>query len=695
MALESKVGLASGLLWAAVLALRVDPNLCWLDGGELVASAFQLGVPHPTGFPAVMLGAKLATAAPLGSIAFRTALLSALSAAAALGLVAALATRLCLAAGAGRLAAGLGGAVASVGLGCAPTMLLAATGLEIYAPSLAILAAMLVVALPASRRFTGRRAAALGLLYGLGATTHAIVRFEGLVPLAFALALARDGSRLRLALVTLGAAIVGALSTLYIPLASLRDPPLDWGDPETIARLFDHLTGGRIRRAYSGRMLNPAWLGLDAAALARLVVGDLGLPACALACLGLGGLARAHRRAAALLAAIAVTDIAYTVLLNPMGIADRQVGMPTLAVLSLLAGAGVAAVAGAGSRWRLTVAAAATAWVAVPAAAGAARWAGSGYGPSSMIFEALALPARSAVLCSSDNLCAGMLWAQYVEGDRPDVLALPRQHLWDRATLEARLRRHAPELLDASGPGLDLRRGLALLLPARPVFWERGGDTQELRALGAPVALSLAAPPPLQRLGPAPSAPPPLEAAAALRAALRRWSGAERPRDEVGRSVAAAAFGALATAAAEQGDDAAARRLLEDSLAVEPTASTLLNLSALEVRRGRPAEAWPWIARALETEPGSVRALTAAGRLRLSQGDDAAARPYFERAARLCPASCGAPLEGLGILAARAGRHGEARRLLEEALRREPALEDARLNLELLDRVAPRGILTP
>ena len=43
--------------------------------------------------------------------------------------------------------------------------------------------------------------------------------------------------------------------------------------------LFDHLTGGRIRRAYSGRMLNPAWLGLDAAALARLVVGDLGLPA--------------------------------------------------------------------------------------------------------------------------------------------------------------------------------------------------------------------------------------------------------------------------------------------------------------------------------------------------------------------------------------------------------------------------------
>jgi tetratricopeptide (TPR) repeat protein len=143
-------------------------------------------------------------------------------------------------------------------------------------------------------------------------------------------------------------------------------------------------------------------------------------------------------------------------------------------------------------------------------------------------------------------------------------------------------------------------------------------------------------------------------------------------------------------AASEQQDDGVARELLETSLTFERRAMTLLNLSALDVRRRRYEAAWSWIEQALEVEPGNVRALVAAGKLLLSRDRDAEAEAYFERAQQLCPSRCGGPLEGLGIIAARAGQYDEARSHLIEALRREPWLEDARTNLRLLERVTPR-----
>ena len=45
------------------------------------------------------------------------------------------------------------------------------------------------------------------------------------------------------------------------------------------------------------------------------------------------------------------------------------------------------------------------------------------------------------VLCASDDLCGGALYAQHVEGERPDVTVLPRQHLahpWTWRRIEAR-----------------------------------------------------------------------------------------------------------------------------------------------------------------------------------------------------------------------------------------------------------------
>ncbi|MCJ7722736.1 MAG: DUF2723 domain-containing protein, partial [Anaerolineales bacterium] len=59
------------------------PGLTWandgVDGGDLITAAATGGVPHPTGYPAYLLIARLFQMIPLGSLAYRTNLLSALA----------------------------------------------------------------------------------------------------------------------------------------------------------------------------------------------------------------------------------------------------------------------------------------------------------------------------------------------------------------------------------------------------------------------------------------------------------------------------------------------------------------------------------------------------------------------------------------------------------------------------------------
>ena len=74
-------------MYVATLA----PGLTFLhggpDGGDLIAAAHTLGVPHPSGYPTYTLLAWLASHLPVGSIAYRVNLLSAVCAGLAAGLV--------------------------------------------------------------------------------------------------------------------------------------------------------------------------------------------------------------------------------------------------------------------------------------------------------------------------------------------------------------------------------------------------------------------------------------------------------------------------------------------------------------------------------------------------------------------------------------------------------------------------------
>jgi hypothetical protein len=250
------------------------------DGGELAAAAYTLGIPHPPGYPTYTLIAHLFTRLPLGEVAVRTNLFSALCAAGASALL-----TWTLARSQGRWAPAVG---AGLALAFSPLLWSQATVTEVYALN-GLFAALLLALLACTRRDNprGPRAAmllalAIGSSWGLSLGNHPTALF--CAPIVF-LALWRLGRPGMLG--GLGIAF-GLAVYLYLPLRAVADPPVNWGDPQTWDRFWWMVSGAPYRpfvfslpsEHLVARLL--AWSGL----LARQF-GRIGLVAAALGALAL------------------------------------------------------------------------------------------------------------------------------------------------------------------------------------------------------------------------------------------------------------------------------------------------------------------------------------------------------------------------------------------------------------------------
>ena len=137
------------------------PGLHWLDSGELIAAAHHLGVSHPPGQPVWTLIAKAAALIPLGSIPFRTALVSVLAAAGCVVVLVRMGRHLFGDAGAAWALVGLGAA-------CHPFVLAQARRPEVYAPTLLLILVATAALLRApDRRAVGVACVCAGLLGAL------------------------------------------------------------------------------------------------------------------------------------------------------------------------------------------------------------------------------------------------------------------------------------------------------------------------------------------------------------------------------------------------------------------------------------------------------------------------------------------------------------------------------------------------
>ena len=212
-----------------VYLLTLAPDLTWanfgVDGGELITAAVTLGVPHPPGYPLYVLAGKVISYLPVGSVAYRFNLFSAVTVALAAGLVTAAASHL--------LAPGHRAAAVAGGLSFAlmPLVWSQALVAEVYGLNLAFSAA-LVWALLAKRPPWQA-----GLLLGLAVISHLTSLL--LVPLALALTSYRGWFPLGLGFV------LGLTPLLALPFLAQTGSPVIWGEPATFGGWW-WLISGRL-----------------------------------------------------------------------------------------------------------------------------------------------------------------------------------------------------------------------------------------------------------------------------------------------------------------------------------------------------------------------------------------------------------------------------------------------------------------
>ncbi len=247
-------GLLIGLL-AALIALALylpawSPHPTWAhfgeDGPELEAAGRTLGVPHPTGYPLLMLLVRTAGLAipPPASALNVVSLLAAVAAVAATAFAGrTLAARAFGARGLARDAAGL---LAGTFLAASLTFWSQAVIGEVYTLHLALVATALALVLG-----TGARHGLLAAyLLGLGMAHHLqTLPFLGIIGAYIVIRRLASGARPRLGPALLGIGLLLAPLSLYLVLLirSRFDPPFDWGDPETLSRLWWTVSGAPFR----------------------------------------------------------------------------------------------------------------------------------------------------------------------------------------------------------------------------------------------------------------------------------------------------------------------------------------------------------------------------------------------------------------------------------------------------------------
>lgn len=288
--------------------LTLAPTVTFEDSGELIAAAYTLGVPHQPGYPLFTIMGRVFTLLPFGNIAYRVNLMSAfLSALGAMFLAGAVILliddleRMRRGRSSGRAgrkgkkklsAAAKAASEKHTGLlkyaaGLAAAIFAAAAFetweqsiiTEVYGLNTMFVGLVLLLAV-AWRRESGtermRCFILLSYILGLMLSNHTTSLMFIPVLLVFALIEDRkfvlNVKHLSVGILFLA---VGLLPYLYLPLASARDPLMDWGNPENWTNLIRTVTrhqyGVDIDQTFSGylaqlsayaEMLTQQWMPL-------------------------------------------------------------------------------------------------------------------------------------------------------------------------------------------------------------------------------------------------------------------------------------------------------------------------------------------------------------------------------------------------------------------------------------------------
>jgi hypothetical protein len=225
----------------AIYLRTLLPGVSVGDWAEMQWIPAQLGIPHPTGYPLYVLLGKAFSLLPVGSLAFRAELLSAVAAAAAAGTTVLIAARL-----------GVRPLIAfAAGLSLAVTgeLWLEATYSEMNGLHLLLMAAVIHRALVWRAERRDRDLQLGALLAGLSISNHLLALTVVPIVILFVLVDARSRLRERPILIAQAAALVvlGLAPYVFLPIRGLFGPAAIYGKFLTWQGVSSLVTGADLR----------------------------------------------------------------------------------------------------------------------------------------------------------------------------------------------------------------------------------------------------------------------------------------------------------------------------------------------------------------------------------------------------------------------------------------------------------------
>ena len=293
--------------------VTLAPDITWAnggsDGGDLITAAATGGIAHPTGYPLYLLIARLFQFLPLGTLAFRTNLMSALFTVLGAVLVYELVMR--SSSQQKETYPWPAGLAAGYAFGMAPLVWSQAVITEVYAlQAFFILLILYFYTQKAPIEFAAQKRMDYwrGLLLGLAMGNHITTMFLALPALILGSVhqkadvsgaaqrwfekIRLDNAALRRQLTWFG---IGLSIYLILPLRALAQPPVNWGNPVTLERFWWLVSGQLYRSYYLQVSLDGFWEQFQA--WAALLSKQFGLPGLVLGLLGLivfGRVSRLH-----------------------------------------------------------------------------------------------------------------------------------------------------------------------------------------------------------------------------------------------------------------------------------------------------------------------------------------------------------------------------------------------------------------
>ncbi len=443
--------LALGVGALALYVKTTAPTLLMADPAEFQLACNVLGVVHPTGYPLyVIVGWVWSHLLPLGDGAYRINLLSALFAAATVGLTYPLVLEVLQHASPGPPAAQRRAVaiLATLTLAVSRTFWSQALWAEVYALNSLFVVVVLLLLLRWCKSGSPRTLELAALTCGLSLTHHRTMIF--LLPSSLLFVWLTDRSvfrKARLLLTLLALVAIPQVLYLYIPWRAPVTPYLHLElTPGRTLSLYDNTLGGFLGFVM-GEMFRGE-LGVQAPLLgrleqaARLLLGQFGMPGVALGLVGLTRLVLGPRRGSArrILALLALSYAALVGFTLVYNVGDIHVFYtPSYIIFALWIAAGMAwlveVVRGAGGG-ALTVPRRAGCYLLLTLLTmlpGSFLWnnypsvdRSGDHRAREWAEEVLAQPIpQGAILVSNDrNDITPLLYLQYVEDQRPDLLTM-------------------------------------------------------------------------------------------------------------------------------------------------------------------------------------------------------------------------------------------------------------------------------